>query len=86
MTTHVEELQQAITDQQLRDQLLRQIVEWGHACAPDLAGQIGRGYTAQQLVPVLENLVSEGVLQHMVDTKDERKYEHPLQKRYELAK
>jgi hypothetical protein len=90
MMTHVEEIQQPLdapqlSDQQLRDLLLRQIVEWGHACAPDLAGQIGHGITTKQVVPVLEDLVSAGLLKHFKDRKDKRQYEGEFQTRYELA-
>ncbi len=74
------------TTQQLRDLIVRQVVEWGRVCAPDLAGQIGRGTTPDDLIPVLESMVHDGVLKPVKDLKDKRKYKAPYQTRYELAK
>ena len=73
------------TSQQLRDLIVNRVVEWGHVCAPDLAGQIGTGATPDDLIPVLESLVDDGVLRHVKDPKDKREYKAPYQTRYELA-
>lgn len=59
----------------------------GCACAPDLAGQIGAGIRADDLIPVLESLVESGVLRHKEqEPDDDREYKGKYQVVYELAK
>jgi hypothetical protein len=73
--------------QQLRDLLVSKVVDLGCACAPDLAGQIGSGIKPVDLIPVLEDLVKDGVLRHMKrDPRDRRDYAEPYQTVYELAR
>lgn len=69
-----------------RDLVVSHIVRMGSACAPDLAGQMGHGLRADDLIPVLESLVEAGVLQHKKDHRDQREYGKPYQVVYELAK
>jgi predicted ArsR family transcriptional regulator len=84
--TDTDELRNGLSEQQLRKLILRHLKKWDHACAPDLAAQIGHGITAKQVLPVLDSLVNEGVLRlHENEPSDERKYEPPFQTRYELA-
>lgn len=73
-------------DQSLRDLIISKIVRSGCACAPDLASQIGNGVKADDLIPVLEQLVAEGVLRYTVDPKDPREYQKPYQVVYELPR
>ncbi len=84
MTAKAETVGERLTTQQLKALIVRQIFDLGHACAPDLAGQIGSGTTKEQLVPILESLVDEGVLRHVKEPKDHRDYKGPYQVRYEL--
>jgi hypothetical protein len=85
MATSVEELKM-LNDQQIRQSILQNINRWEHACAPDLAGLIGHGVTADEIIPVLESLVSEGLLEHMKkESKDPRDYKGPYQRRYRLT-
>ena len=85
MATSVEELK-TLNRQQIRESILQNINHWEHACAPDLAGLIGHGVTADELIPVLESMVSEGVLEHMKkESKDPRDYKGRYQRRYRLA-
>jgi len=85
MATIVEELK-TLNEHQLRESILRNITKWGHACAPDLAGLVGHGVTADRLIPVLESLVDEGVLKPMEkEPKDHRDYTGKYQKRYSLT-
>lgn len=70
----------------LRELLVRSIVRSGCACAPDLAGQIGEGKSAEDLIPVLNSLVAEGILRvKKNDPGDTRKY-NEFQTRYEVAR
>ena len=81
MATSVDELK--LSTEQVRELILQNIRRWEHACAPDLAGLIGHGVTPQELLPVLESMVSEGVLEHMKnETKDPRQYNGDYQRRY----
>lgn len=58
----------------------------GCACAPDLAGQIGRGTRADDLIPILESLVEKGVLRHKKrEPDDDREYKGKYQVVYEPA-
>lgn len=69
--------------QNLVESKVRQL---GCACAPDLAGQIGTGVRADDLIPVLESLVQRGVLRHKErDPDDDREYNGKYQVVYELA-
>lgn len=73
-----------LNEQELRDLIAEKIVDLGCACAPDLAGQIGLGVTADDLLPILESLVDEGVLCHKKkDPRDPRDYKPPYQTRYQ---
>lgn len=72
-------------DRQLDDLIVSKIVEMGCACAPDLAGQIGGGTAAKDLIGTLESLVARGVLRRKVDKDDPRKY-NEYQAVYELAR
>lgn len=69
----------------LDDLIVRKIVEMGCACAPDLAGQIGSGVKARDLVQPLEALVKRGILRHKKDKSDTREY-NEYQTVYELAR
>lgn len=72
-----------LNEQELRDLIAEKIVDLGCACAPDLAGQIGFGVTADDLLPILEALTDEGVLRHKEnDPRDPRVYQAPYQTRY----
>jgi hypothetical protein len=85
MATSVEEVK-TLNDQQIRHSILENINQWEHACAPDLAGMIGHGVTADRLIPILESLVNEGLLEHMKkESKDPRDYSGPYQRRYRLT-
>lgn len=85
MATSVEELN-TLSNKQIRESILQIISRWDHVCAPDLAGLIGHGVTPDQLIPVLELLVDEGVLEHMKkESKDPRNYNGPYQRRYRLT-
>lgn len=85
MATSVEELK-TLNNEQVRESILQNLNRWEHACAPDLAGLIGHGVTPQELIPVLESLVSEGVLEHMKkESKDPRDYNGEYQRRYRRA-
>lgn len=85
MVVEEEILSSGIHTQQLRDLIVSRIVEWGRGCSLDLAGQIGRGLTPDDLIPVLKSLARDGVLRPVEDPKDTREYEAPYQTRYELA-
>ena len=74
-----------VKEESLREQIVRKIVKLGCACAPDLAGEIGVGKRADDLIPVLHSLVAEGVLRRrQPDPTDPRKYEGEYQTVYEL--
>jgi hypothetical protein len=72
-------------DVRLNDLIVSKIVEMGCACAPDLAGQIGGGMKARDLVQPLESLVKRGILRHKQDPSDTREY-NEYQTVYELAR
>jgi hypothetical protein len=70
----------------LKDLVVNKIRELGCACPPDLAGQIGAGVRADDLIPVLKSLVDKGVLRRKdKETDDEREYKGEYQTVYELA-
>lgn len=72
---------------QFRDLLFRKVWESGCACATDLAGQLGGGITAAQLIPILEDLVAQRALRHKKkDPKDSRNYDDKYQVVYEPVK
>jgi len=71
-------------DVRLNDLIVSKIVEMGCACATDLAGQIGGGKKAKDLIQPLESLVKRGVLRHKKDESDPREY-NEYQTIYELA-
>src|SRR5437660_7158602 len=62
-------------DKQLRDEIVRRLMTVGCACAADLANELKTEATEEKLQEVLESLVEEGILRHMRDPKDDRKYE-----------
>jgi hypothetical protein len=71
---------------ELNDLVVNKIVELGCACPPDLAGQIGAGVKADDLIPVLKSLVDKGILRRKEkDPDDEREYKGEYQTVYELA-
>lgn len=73
-------------DARLNDDLIvGKIVEMGCACAPDLAGQIGGGVKAKDLVQPLESLVKRGILRRNQDTSGTREY-NEYQTVYELVR
>ena len=73
-----------VTNVTLRDLVFRKIWESGCACAPDLAGQIGGGKTADELIPILDSLVVSGLLRHKAkDPDDPRDYQGKYQVVYE---
>ena len=73
-----------LNEQELRDLVSAKLVDLGCACAPDLAGQIGFGVTADDLLPILKSLADEGVLRHKEkDPRDPRDYKPPYQTVYE---
>ncbi|HZG53466.1 MAG TPA: hypothetical protein VEZ40_15145 [Pyrinomonadaceae bacterium] len=75
-----------VTDEPLREQIVRKIVKLGCACAPDLAGEIGIGKRADDLIPTLHALVDEGVLRRRAhDPNDHHKSDDEYQIVYELA-
>src|SRR5262249_28734879 len=75
-----------LNEELLRESILRNIRLWKHACAPDLAGLICYCVTVDKLIPVLESLVSEGVLKHMEkESRDPRDYAGPYMTRYRLV-
>lgn len=74
-------------EQELRDAIVRTIVSLGGACAPDLAGQLGSGTRAKDLIPVLNSLVEARVLRRRErDPRDHRDYQGPFQTVYELER
>ena len=72
-------------DQELRDLIVRRIVELGCVCAPDLVAHVKAEVDTDDMIRVLEAMVGDGVLQHKHDPKDPRKYTKPYQVVYELA-
>lgn len=73
-------------DLELKDVLVNTIRDLGCACPPDLAGQIGTGVKADELIPVLESLVEKGILRHKEqEPDDDREYKGPYQTVYELS-
>ncbi len=82
MATSVEEL---LDDAQLREQILKTLDEWDHACAPDLVGLIGRGTTVERVIRMLDTMVDDRVLELVKEPKDPRDYKGPYQKRYKLV-
>jgi hypothetical protein len=72
-------------DSQLKDQIVSKIVEMGCACPTDLAGQIGGGKKADDLLSALDSLVKSGILKRKVDKNDPREY-NQYQTVYELAR
>jgi len=85
MTTNAQ-LAKGVQTQEIRDLVVRNIVRLGSACAPDLAGQMGSGLRADDLIPVLEALVTDGVLRRKKDPRDPREYKEPFQIVYELVR
>jgi hypothetical protein len=69
-----------ISKDELKDEIITQVTNLGAACAADLAAQIGRGVTTQDLIPILESLTKKGVLRHREkDLRDQRTYtEHQI--------
>ena len=64
-----------LQEKQLRDEIVRRLMTVGCACAADLANELKTEATEEKLQGVLESLVEEGILRHMRDPKDDRKYE-----------
>lgn len=79
-------LAKGLQGQEVRDLVVRNVVKLGSVCAPDLAGHIGSGLRADELIPVLESLVGDGVLRHKKDPRDPRDYKEPYQVVYELVR
>lgn len=67
----------------LEDEITGMVVHIGCACSTDLASQIGKGVSADDLLPILETLVKKGTLRHKVDPSDPRKYADRYQTVYE---
>jgi competence protein ComGC len=75
-----------VSNAKLRRQVEATVRDLGCACAPDLAGQIGQGMKADDLIPVLESLVEDGVLRHKQrEPDDNREYNGKYQIVYEPA-
>lgn len=70
---------------QLDDLLVGKIVELGCACPTDLAGQLGGGRSAKDLIGPLDALVNRGILRYKNDKSDTRHY-NEYQRVYELAR
>lgn len=85
MTSNVQ-VRKEPENQALRDLMVREIVNLGCACAIDLAGHIESEAKPDDLVPVLNALVEDGVLRKKKDLRDPRQYQEPCQVIYELAK
>jgi len=62
-------------EKQLRDAIVRRLMTVGCACAADLANELKTEASVERLQRVLESLVEEGILRHMRDPNDDRKYE-----------
>jgi len=71
---------------ELRRMVEATVRDLGCACAPDLAGQLGLGLRADDLIPVLESLVENRVLRHKErEPDDNREYDGKYQIVYEPA-
>ena len=70
----------------VKDLVVRKIIDLGCASALHLAVQIGSDTTAEELIPLLESLVQEGILRHSKDSRDPRCYLSPYETIYELAR
>lgn len=69
----------------LRTQVLNKIGELGCSCPADLAGEIGGGATADDLIPVVKSLVESGDIRRKEnDLDDHRVYKGDEQTIYEL--
>ena len=67
--------------QDLQDQIVRRLVKVGRACAPDLANEIESHARPDDLIPVLQSMVAEGIVRTVEDSRARNKY----QVIYELA-
>ncbi|MFL6214661.1 MAG: hypothetical protein ACJ74J_12305 [Blastocatellia bacterium] len=72
-------------DQELRDLIVRKVVDFGSICAPNLVAHLEREISTENLIVELESMVADGVLRHKEDDKDDRKYKEPYQVAYVLA-
>jgi hypothetical protein len=72
-------------ERQMKDKIVREIVQLGCACATDLAGQIGGGTKPSDLIGPLDSLVDSGILRRKKDKDDPREYGE-YQTVYELAR
>lgn len=77
---------QEINDQQFEDLIVSKIVEMGCSCAFDLAGQLGEGVKANDLIAVLESLVEKGILRRKKSGADDPRMYGAYQTVYELAR